>query len=408
MTAYVQVAVGGEGIPVQTGARALLLALVFLAMVTSSGAGTEAGPLTIPLSLFAFTAGLAFLASLVSAPSSAEAAASFLFVYGTGLLLVVFVLAPVVVRPGPAFSLLCVAALTFGLVQVVKQDLLLPETYREKFGIVYVEFVNDNVRAVSFFASAPRFAELLVLMASYLQFGFLTGERRGPIRIMVYLVTLYVLYSTYSRSGYVLFVATLLVQLLLMRSRLVGESQRHGGARLAAALFGLAAGLVALSLGRIPFDRSVIDTASFAARQAHWGDVFKNIDDQNILELILGTGTSAHFTVLSPEYFVVDNLALAIFLYSGILGLFSFVWLCFAVLREGLTMSHQAGYARWHPLLAFCTSLLVEGVFVDNHNTVFITLFAMMGMLSWDRIRLKGSAPGDLRVGAANPMTRSG
>lgn len=98
---------------------------------------------------------------------------------------------------------------------------------------------------------------------------------------------------------------------------------------------------------------------------------------------------SAHYSVLSSQYFVLDNVALAILLYSGVAGLLIFLYLYYRVFRESMKMRSVGGTDRWTPLLAFYLCLLVEGMFVDNHNTIFLVQFAILGMITWDRLASK-------------------
>jgi O-antigen ligase len=107
---------------------------------------------------------------------------------------------------------------------------------------------------------------------------------------------------------------------------------------------------------------------------------------------MLGTGTSARYSVLSSNYFVLDNVGLAIFLYSGLIGLLLFLLLYAQILWEAMRSRRTGGMPRWDPMIAFFACLLIEGMFVDNHNTIFVAMFAMMGMLTRDRLALDDTA----------------
>jgi hypothetical protein len=394
LLALIQSTVGGDQVPLQTGARLVLLGLVLVAMAATSRRTSDAKePLALPVGLFILTAVLSFIGALFGAPSVQEAVDSFLFMYGIGILLLVFLLAPVVVRPSWAFGAFCAAALGFGLLQTLRQDLLLPPAFRAKFGIVYDTFINENIRVLSFFASPPRFAELLVFMASYVQHGLLTGRRRNPVSIVVYITILFVLYNTFSRSGYILFVSTLLLQLCMTRKQVNGGGKHSAVFRLYAVIAAVGMGLVALIARRVPSDLSIVDATSLEARQGHWAVLIAQLREGGATDVLIGTGKSAHFSVLSPEYFVVDNLLLAIYLYSGLIGLIAFAYLYVRIFREGLQMRAKGDHARWDPILAFYVCLLAEGLFVDNHNTVFITQFVILGMMAWDRLSLGDGVP---------------
>jgi hypothetical protein len=384
---YVQAAVSGIEISVQIGGRVLLVALALIAMLASGSLGASViGSLTLPLVLFVASALGAFLLALPRHPESRDAVESFMFMYGIGLLLVLFVLAPVVVRLGVLFRLLCAVSVAFGLLQTIRQDLLLPSAHRERFGIIHDHFVNDHVRVVGFFASPPRFAEFLVLMASYVQYGILVGRRRSPLTLLSYGAILFVLYNTFSRSGYVLFLATLTAQLILLKSHVMRQRGFFGALRLYVVFASLTTAMGLLVMGWLPFDTSIVDGTSLAARQGHWTTWLRDFESQGLLDLILGSGKAAHFSALSSEYLVLDNVALAVLLYSGVAGLMIFLYLYYRVFREGMRMRSVGNADRWIPILAFYPCLLLEGMFVDNHNTIFLVQFAILGMITWERL----------------------
>jgi hypothetical protein len=391
---YLQESLGGVQIPVQSAARALLVAEVLIALAVSHRASRALPPsLSFPLGLFILSAVVALAAAAGRGTPTSDAVGAFMFMYGTGVLLAVFLIAPVSVRLGLAFRAFCVVAVGFGLLQTYKQDLLLPVAFRDRFGIVYERFVNENVRVLSFFASPPRFAELLVLIAAFIQHGFITGRRRGPASVLGYLLVVFVLYNTFSRSGYVLFLSTLIVQMFLMRRKFLG-SDGASRVRLYMVLVLLCGGMAMLVSGRLPFDSSVVDTTSFTARQGHWSLLYQQAQGLSVSELFVGTGTSARFSVLSNDYFVVDNILLAVLLYSGLFGLLCFLFLFARIAREGVR-AIGGGEARWEAILAFYISLLVEGMFVDNHNTIFTVQFALIGMLVWNRLSQAPVEAGD-------------
>jgi hypothetical protein len=384
---YIQVTVSSIGIPVQIGVRVLLVALALVAAVASGMLGASViGSLTVPLVLFVASALSAFMLALLRQPESGDAVESFVFMYSIGLLLALYVLAPVVVRLGLLFKVFCAASVGFGLLQAVMQNLLLPRAYLDQFGIVYDHFVNNHVRVVGFFASPPRFAELLVLIASYVQYGILSGRKRGPLMFLSYGMILFVLYNTFSRSGYLLFLATLTVQLALLESHVLRERRSSGALRLYLVFACLATAMGLLVTGRLPFDASIFDVTSLDARQGHWTRWLRHFQSEGTLDLIFGSGKSVHYSVLSSQYFVLDNVALAVLLYGGVAGLLIFLYLYYRVFREALKMRSLGDADRWIPILAFYPCLLLEGMFVDNHNTIFLVQFAMLGMIVWDRL----------------------
>ena len=79
-------------------------------------------------------------------------------------------------------------------------------------------------------------------------------------------------------------------------------------------------------------------------------------------------------------------MALAILLYSGVAGLLIFLYLYYRIFREGMRMRSVGGADRWIPIMAFYPCLLLEGMFVDNHNTIFLVQFAILGMITGSRL----------------------
>lgn len=382
---YVQDVAGGVQIPVQSVARMGLLALV---VGTLAFAGREKdfldARLRAPLTLFTAGIAVSLLYSTLRSESVSDALGEFSFMYSIGIFLILFLFVPVVARFGPAFRVFCGAAVLFGMLQALRQDLFLPDSFLDRFGIVFQTFVNERVRVLSFFASPPRFAELLVLIGALLQHSLIVGKRRW-LTLPCYLVVVWVLYNTFSRSGYVLFFSTLTLQIVLMRRYFLSRDA-HGALRLYAVVAGTGAGLVLLLAGRLPFDSSVADTTSLAARQGHWGTLIDQFQALSAVDVIFGTGTAARYSFLSSEYFVVDNAVLAMLLYGGVIGMLTFLWLFVRVFTIAAATTPRDS-SRWDALLAFYASLLVEGMFVDNHNTIFIVQFALLGMLVLDRIQ---------------------
>lgn len=401
---YAQSTFPALSFPVQTLSRAMLIGVVGVsAMVAGRSAAGLVGGVGVPILMFVFSALGSFVFTLAAGDDSADAVASFMFMYSVGMLLLLFLLAPVVVRAGLAVRLFCVIAVGFGLLQIARQDLLLPAAYRERFGVVYDHFVNGHVRAISFFASPPRFAEFLVFIACYLMYGILGGHQRGPLRLASFGLVMIVLYNTFSRSGYVLFLAALAVQLVLLQRHVLRERRSSGALRLYAVFAGIFVALGLLLAGRLPFDASVVDVTSLDARQGHWTDVFARFQNEGVGQLLFGSGESAHYPVLSPRYFVLDNVALAMLLYSGVVGLMIFLWLYYRLFREGLSVEEFGGASRWTPMLSFYPALLVEGMFVDNHNTIFVVQFTILGMIVWDRIGQRARDASDM---SRRPLAR--
>jgi len=373
-----QVSTGTEAIPVQTLARLIFALQVVLAFLSGARPALPTH-LAVALALFVSSAVLATGLSLAGAPQQ-DAWDSFLFMYGIAMCLPAYLVTRVTVSGGLLLKLYCTLVVGFGLLQALKQDLLLPDAYREKYGIVFERFVNGDVRVLGLFASPPRFAEFLVFIAVFLQHHLLSGKGRKGWVLPAYAGVMFVLFNTYSRSGYILWASTLLAQLLVARRSLSMSGMRSSLVRFYISLSLVGTVLVFLLARGIPADSSVADSTSLDARLGNWQKILSDMGGEGLLRLLFGTGRSAHSNFLEPGYFALDNLFLAILLYSGVVGLICFLGLAGMILSEGKHVS------RFHsskavPMTSFLLGLLVEGIFVDNHNTVFLVEFVMIGFV---------------------------
>lgn len=373
----------GTSMPIQVASRAALLACVAVALPAVKRP-PQMRSLTPTLTFFLVALSCTLAATLLQTDDWGAVASSYGFMYALAAPILLFLIAPMVVKRSHAFVALAVGAVCFGLVQTLSQDLLLPPGFRENFGVVWDEFVNGRVRATSFFASPPRFAELLVFCLAYLQYPMLT--RRGTFwkLALPYLVVQFVLFNTYSRSGYVLFVAMTILQLILAATSRDPETRETLRSR---AFFIFAVGVLGLLSffgGRIQLDGSVTDSTSLLARQGHWSVLIQAIKSGGVPEFLFGTGRSAQFSAFSSDYFVVDNLLLAVYFHGGVLALAAFIYLFVSIARIALHHRTSSNSGRWVPILAFYLALPLEGMFVDNHNTVFLVQFALIGMLVQD------------------------
>lgn len=392
----------GSSLPIQFATRAALLACVLLALPAVKRP-QQMSRLTLPIAVFLLALLCTLTATLVRRDDWSAVASSYAFMYSLAAPTFLFLLAPMVVRRSRLFLFLAIGAISFGLIQILSQNLLLPPGFRENFGVVWDEFVNGRVRATSFFASPPRFAELLVFCLAYLQYPML-AQRRGFWKFAgPYIVVQFVLLNTFSRSGYVLFGAMTLMQLILIATSRNPEARMVLRSRVY--FLALIATLVTLPLlsGTIRLDGSVTDSTSLLARQSHWSALIEAIRSGGVLDLLFGTGRSAQFSAFSEDYFVVDNLLLAVYFHGGLLALAGFAYLFVSIARTILKDRHLRAASRWIPALAFYVALPVEGMFVDNHNTVLLVQFALIGMLVHDwtsRGVSPGEATNDRSIGA--------
>ncbi len=374
----IQDATGSQAVPVLLGAAAIL---VLMAAVSFLGGARPVVPRGVALAILFFVVS-AVLATVVAAAGGAtdDLAASFTFMYGIGILIGAALVAPISVRRSLVLTFFLAGAILFGLVQVMAGSLLVPQSYREEYGIVFETFVNGGLRVSSIFASPPRFAEVLVYAILHLVYFLLSWDRCRLFLMVGIVVSLFVLYHTYSRSGYVLLLGGLLLLLLLVRARgprVVRDRQNWAVPTIAGA-----AASVVLAVGAASFDvdSSLADSTSMGARIGNWQSLLSFFRQLGTLQLLFGTGRSAHYSFLNQGYFVVDNLYLSIFLYGGLLGMTAFALMATALAREGLQRAYERP-ERWLPFLAMSGASLLEGFFVDNHNTVFLLGFVAVGLI---------------------------
>ena len=391
----------GLSVPVQVLARAALLASVIPVLlmtqekpsvVLPSVARPNAAPPSVRFAstLLLFSGIISFAKDAIGRSDISHAALSVIFMYGIGAFLVFAAFVPLSARFGKLFIVLSGVSIGFGLIQLVSQQLYLSPEYQEAVGLLYESFVNGRLRLVSFFPSAPRFAEFLTIISLLILSRILLprSDRLASGRmllLLVYGVVIILLFNTYSRAGYLLFLSSSILLVFLMR-----DSGRDGGGigrfgRYAALAMGGMTAIFVL-LGKLPFDVSILDNTSLQARQDSWSELFIRIGAGSPFDYLFGFGISARFTRGEYDYFIIDNLPLALFLYSGAIGLFAGVLMSITTVGFAVQV-RRAGAGTLEPWIAFVPCLWIEGIFVDNHNTLFISLIAMLGVVSSARRR---------------------
>ncbi len=331
---------------------------------------------------------------------------SFVFIYGIGILLVFSAIVPLQRSFRKPLLIvgdyLCdfwtaatgysVAVLTCGI------------STRDRLGLR--KFVNDRLRVVSFSDRRPGSLNCLVVISLLILNKLLVGDAvRGVARGRAFLWTGYItcvilIVNTYSRAGYVLFVTTSIVLVLSRRGYVRGGSIGRLGSYLISVLAG--GTVLLLALDKIPFDRSVLDTTSYISRQDNWASLIQRVYQGSVLDLFVGFGVSARFPRGDPRYFIIDNLWFALFLYGGILSLLGTSLMSVVVVRYALSVQ-RAGDRSLGPWIVLIPGLWVEGAFVDNHNTLFVCLLLILGLVSSAQRRIAlsegvGIAKGPLRA----------
>lgn len=282
----------------------------------------------------------------------------------------------------PIFAL---ANIAFATLQSVSQDLQMSVALRTDFGLLYETFSNGRLRVVGFFPSAPRFAEFLVLILLFLFFGMTKGRRRIVVNVAACAVCVWLMINTYSRSGYTLFTVTASI-MFLVRQRHIFGAWRLGAvlARLVVANV-LVVALIAAA-GIVNLDAlKIVDVTSWLARIDHWVVLQANISHFTALQYMFGSGDAAMYSRSELDYFVVDNLYIGLFLYCGLAGTTFFFLMFLATVQTAIAELRRSPDSKVLPILVFYIGLAVEGFFVDNHNTVFLTQLCLLGAVIAER-----------------------
>jgi hypothetical protein len=193
--AFAQEVAYGGNLPLELAARCLLV-LQFAVAVLIGTRRIVRPPAYLAFAILLNAAAnlLPVLMLLAAGADVTLAVRTVYFMYGIGFLTLFALFVPMGLSGIPLFTVFFAVCMGFGAAQVVTQDLLLPEAVKAGFGIQYEQFANGQIRAVSFFASAPRFAEMLVFVSLWLLFGILEGRGRVLLRLAVYAITLWLLY----------------------------------------------------------------------------------------------------------------------------------------------------------------------------------------------------------------------
>lgn len=375
----VTVITGTAMVPVQLAARAAVLAVALLAL--AEGRARRAPTrLFLPAFLWCCSGIASFWVALFFRQEPlADAWLTFLFMFGLPIFVLVPMLFPTSISPSRGMTAFAGLSVLFGLAQVLLQDLLIPDQARFRFGIAFESFVgNGRLRATGFFASPARYAEFLVFVCLYAQRSFLTSSSARVRWLLAVGLLTFILINTYSRAALIALAVGTLVQSTLLRQQITairGVGRLGYYAWISMLVFGGAGSLV-WAPGS---EATLLDATSFGARRQHWSDVLETLVEASATDLLFGQGFAARFSPVDPRYFVVDNLYLAIVLYSGLVGMVFFVWMVSAALSAA---RRNANLGQLTSLLSLLSGLLVSGFLVDNHNTVGLVVFCMFAQLS--------------------------
>ncbi len=375
----------GRDLPIQPLARLLLmLQIVVILAIGRHGRPLRHLPFLTSVALTAFFVGIVIPLEIAMMSGTKDALRAFVFMHSVSLFLVFFAFVPLHMTPGPVFKSVLIFALGFGAIQVLVQDLLFSDHFRTELGVLFDTFVNGRVRATGLFASKARFGEAVTLALAVVGWRLLRGEKIS-LQIVLGLVLLWMLYNSYSRAGYFLAGVTLL---LLVLSAWKRRRNRNEELRL---LFMSIIVITAVTLIGVflSFQQEnqidIFDAQSLIARLTHWESLGLQNVSYGFVQQLFGTGQAAMFSRSEANYYVIDNLFLAVYVYGGTYGLMTFLLASFAVLRTARVWDHEG---RLEPLRAFTLALFAEGLFLDNHNTLFLALFAVLAMIGPQRFQM--------------------
>jgi hypothetical protein len=138
---------------------------------------------------------------------------------------------------------------------------------------------------------------------------------------------------------------------------------------------------------------AITDSVSLEARHSHWSELKSQFDAEGPSAYLFGTGRSAHANMLQADYFVIDNVFYAFLFFGGIVALGTVVCLYWRTLKA--LLRERTKHPELIPLAALISALPIEGIFLDNHNTLLVALFIAIGVLN--RFAHEDSVRGDSR-----------
>jgi hypothetical protein len=381
--AFVQHLFFDRTFPIEGVARVLLLVqIATLALMARTRIRTVSGFLVIAIVLN----GLSFLIpALLQLGSGADPFLTFralYFMFGIGILTLLVPFLQIELDRSRIFPLFFALSLLFGAAQVVTQDLLLFDTLKQEFGLQYEQFSNGRIRAVSFFASAPRFAEMLVFVMLCLSFDILTGRRFVLLRVCVYALALWLLYNTYSRAGYVLWGTATLVAAFLLRDHVFKAHTAHGLILRTLCLTGLAMALVWVGASLQVSTLAIADVTSMGARLQAWAAQAEAFATSDMMAMFFGSGVTPLFSRFESDYFATDNLMLILLRYNGLLGLTAFILFYVTVLFVALQALRSSADRLLVAMTALYVGLFFESLFIDNHNTIHLVQFVILTLVT--------------------------
>lgn len=376
-------------LPVEIIGRAVIL-LQFLAVLLFSRTRAPALPGYVVAAILLSGSAMILppLLSLATSDNSELVLRTFYFMSGISFLILFVPFVPIEIARSAIYPVFFAICMAFGAMQVIQQDLFLSDAAKVAFGLQFELFSNGRIRAVSLFASAPRFAEMISFVALCLFVDMLAGKRLLALRLALYVFSLWLLYNTFSRSGYILLATGTMAALLLARHDVLSARRIEvWGLRVGIATASLM--LAVLAVTSVDFRAlEIYDMTSMLARLNRWALDTADIGTFTAFQFLFGNGDAPLFSRSDVDYFAIDNLLLILLRYGGLLSVIAFLLLFMSIFFAGLSEVRKGGSALLRPLLAFQVGLFFQSLFVDNHNTIYLVLFVILALVSANRMRL--------------------
>jgi len=374
----------GRDLPIQPASRVILLAqLFFLIGVNRTAPKMHRLPNSAVYPLVAFTLSIFTSFALALGTETESAVRAFIFMHSVSVFLIMFVFLPIHMRSKNLFRAVLIFSILFGVAQLWTQDLLFSDQVRFALGLEFDFFVNGRLRLTGLFASKARFGEAVTLALAFVFASLLKGDR-PKAQLLLFAALMLLLYNSYSRAGYLLAVVTIFAIIAMYWQKLRKSSS--SGLLFLIGLVGittiLSLGISASMMRELQVEQ--FDLQSFWARLSHWDTLRQSATARGLLSQFFGSGQAAMFSRSEVDYFVIDNLFLSLYFYGGLVGLATFLVLFFAITRAA---KHYDKEGNMVPLRAFTIGLFFEGIFLDNHNTLFLALFAILALIGNERTK---------------------
>jgi len=216
--------------------------------------------------------------------------------------------------------------LALGFAQFLTGSPVLPVSSSDGSFVVSAWGYYDKVRAFSLFSSGLQFGYFLSLLGALMMFYIL--KRNGRVRILallMFIVTTFACYSTFTRNIYIQYSFTVAASILLVIYQNKPSYAATTLLKIIPFFYGLVASLatMATSIFILPKTSSSIYLMdeSLNIRLLAWAHYFQLWTGSGLKKLLFGVGLISGSRVFLTEEVVIDNSFLAIAVHIGLVGL---------------------------------------------------------------------------------------